>query len=371
MHERFTLVLNTMAEGGAARAASNLTTAWTESGRKVTILTTDSGKDPLLFPLHPKVDYLPLALTGSSRHPLEAILRNAWRLRRLRGAILDSRPDLLVSFIDCNNVMCLLATRGLRRLPVIISERTDPHGRPLGKAWERLRRWTYPWAGCLVVQSSHALSFFPEPVQARGMVIPNPVVLPQAVPGANPSPRTAARHSLISLGRLDRVKGHDLLIEAFATLAPAFPDWDLRIFGEGPERCALAERVAGHGLEQRVLLPGYSSDVTARLREADLFVLPSRVEGFPNALAEAMAAGLPVISFDCRSGPSELIRHGVDGLLVPAGDLPGLSRTMAQLMTDPEERSRLAARAPEVLERFSVERILELWETAIQRAGAR
>jgi len=370
LRKRVTLVLNTMAEGGAARAASNLTTAWAGAGRTVTILTTDAGRDPLLFPLHPEVSYRPLALTGSSRHPLEAVLRNAWRLLRLRRAILDSRPDLLVSFIDCNNVMCLLATRGLRRLPVIISERTDPHGRPLGAAWERLRRWTYPWADGLVVQSGHAQSFFSKEVRAKTMVIPNPVVLPQAVPGANPAPQTGARPSLITLGRLDRVKGHDMLIEAFASIAQDFPDWDLRIFGEGPQRKTLAALIRSHGLEQRVLLPGYSSDVTERLRESELFVLSSRVEGFPNALAEAMAAGLPVISFNCRSGPSELIRHGVDGILVPPDDVPALASAMARLMADPEERSRLAARAPEVLERFSVKRILDLWETAIRRAGA-
>ena len=364
-------MVNTLAEGGAARAASNLTCAWAEAGRQVTILTTDDGREPSLYPLHPGVTHRPLALAGSSRHPLEAVVRNGWRLLKLRRAILESRPDLLISFLDGNNVMCLIATRGCRRIPTIISERTDPHGRPLGSAWERLRHLTYPWADCLVVQTAHALSYFPARVRAKGVVIPNPVILPKGRAGVDDPLPARTRYSLITLGRLDKVKGHDMLIEAFASIAPAFPDWDLRIYGDGPERQTLDKQINAHSLAQRILLPGNTADAALRLREADLFVLPSRVEGFPNALAEAMAAGLPVISFDCRSGPSELIRPGIDGVLVPPNDLPALSTAMARMMADPAERARLAASAPEVLERFSVERVLALWETAIRRVGVR
>lgn len=366
MPKNITLVLNHLVDGGAARVAVYLTHAWAEMGRKVTILTSDDGKRPALYKIHPTVVHRPLALQGMSHNAFEAVAHNCRILARLRRAILESQPDLLVSFLDTSNVRCLLATRGLRKIPTIVSERSDPHGWSIGFAWEKLRRLTYPWADCLVVQSQHALSYFPPSVQAKGIVIPNPVQFPTPETVHPPKPK-GARSKVVTLGRLSQVKGHDMLVDAFAPIAEAFPNWDLVIYGDGPEREVLTARIVSCGLENRILLPGNTTEVEARLREADLFVLPSRVEGFPNALAEAMACGLPVISFDCASGPSELIRPGVDGVLVPPQNVTALSKEMARLMSDPSERNRLAACATEVLERFSLEKIIKLWEDTLGR----
>jgi glycosyltransferase involved in cell wall biosynthesis len=225
---------------------------------------------------------------------------------------------------------------------------------------------TYPWSGLLVVQSRHALAYFPPRVRAKGLVIPNPV---QPAPAAVPARPRPGRLAVATLGSLRSVKGHDQLIEAFALVSGQFPSWDLWIHGEGPARAALEAQIQCLRLEDRVHLPGATAEAAARLREADLFVLPSRAEGFPNALAEAMACGLPVISFDCASGPRELIRPELDGILVSPGDIPGLSTAMARLMADPAERSSMAARATEVVERFSLQKVLGLWEKALQRAA--
>ena len=359
---RITLTVNHLVDGGAARVAANLSCAWAEMGRKVTILTMDDGQRPAIYALHPDVSHVSLDLQEYSGNPLSATLNNLRRLFLLRRAILASRPDLLVSFLDSSNSRCLLATRAMPRLPIIISERTDPHGRSLGAVWEGLRRLTYPWADCLVTQTQHAMDFFPARVKAKGVVIPNPVIRPA---GGEAPPKPRARHRIITLGRLQKVKGHDQLIDAFALVAARFPDWDLHIHGDGPERNPLGARIRGKGLEGRVFIGRTSPDVGNLLGEADLFVLPSRVEGFPNALAEAMASGLPVISFDCASGPAELIRQDLDGLLVPPGDVAALAQAMARLMADPADRARLAARAPEVLTRYSEARVLALWESVI------
>lgn len=363
--KNITLVVNHLLYGGAARVAAHLTNSWADMGRNVTILTTVGGWDPSTYALHPKIVHLPLNLSGMSGNPLEAVGRNVRRLVLLRRAIRATRPDLLVSFLDSNNVMSLLATRGLSPIPVIISERTDPHGRPIGRSWEWLRGLTYPWADCLVTQSRHAMDYFPADVQAKGRIIPNPVPLP---PGTDSSPITKLRSQVITLGRLHKVKGHDLLIKAFARIANDFPSWDLCVHGEGPERDSLQAMICAHKLESRITLGPAIVDVWSRLREAQLFVLPSRAEGFPNGLAEAMACGLPVISFDCASGPSELIRQGLDGLLVPPEDVPALAKAMARLMADSIERAVLGARATEVLIRFSPSRVMEQWESAVQSA---
>ena len=360
-----TLLLDALGGGGAARVAAMLSGAWAEMGREVTILTGDDGRAHCPYPLHPAVAHRPLAGQALSRNPVQAVMRNVGRLLALRRAIRQSRPDLVISFLDTTNVRCLLATRGLG-IPTLVSERTDPHGRSIGFAWEALRRLTYPWTGGLVVQSRHALDYFPARIRAKGLVIPNPVQTPPGGRGPDPLP---GRRSVVSLGSLRAVKGHDQLLDAFAQVAGRFPEWDLRIHGEGPERPALEARIRALGLAGRVSLPGSTAEAGSALRQADLFVLPSRAEGFPNALAEAMACGLAVISFDCASGPAELVRPGLDGLLVPPGDIPGLARAMARLMADPAERARLAARAPEVTARFSLERVLGLWEKAMARAA--
>jgi glycosyltransferase involved in cell wall biosynthesis len=364
--KHITLVLNHLLDGGAARVAVYLAQAWTEMGRKVTILTTDDGLTPPFYPIPKDVVHVALDLRGDSHHFLSAVTANFSRLSRLRHALRTSQPDLVVSFIDGNNILCLLATRILTPVPVIVSERTDPHGRSIGRAWEFLRNLTYPWADCLVTQSQHALSYFSPRIQSRGRVIPNPIYRP---PAASDSASGRTRPLVLSLGRLQKVKGHDQLIDAFALVAQEFPDWDLCIHGEGPDRRALNDQIRAHGLEGRITLGSNIADVGSRLRDADLFVLPSRTEGFPNALAEAMAWGLPVISFACASGPSELIRQELDGILVPPGDVPALAKAMARLMSDPIERHRLGARAPEVLQRFSPSRVMELWESAVQFAS--
>jgi glycosyltransferase involved in cell wall biosynthesis len=359
------MIISSLGCGGAERVLSVMASYWAKGGGEITILTLD--REEPFYPLHPDVKRHALGLMADSANPAAGLFRNMHRLRVLRGAIRDSRPDVVISFMDKNNVLTLLATRGLG-FPVVVSERVDPSVYGIGRVWNFLRRHTYPHADALVCQSMASLAYFPSIPNAKRYVIPNPALAPFAHEwGAGSDKSQEGGRLVVAMGRLVKQKGFDLLLAAFKAVSHRYPDWSLLILGEGPLRKPLEEQVRNLKLESRVQLPGQVSDPFSILRRADLFVLSSRFEGFPNALLESMAAGLPVISFNCPSGPQNIIRDGVDGVLVPAEDVDALAAALDRLMGNQALRARLAGRAPEVLERFGVEKVMRMWETVLRQ----
>lgn len=168
------------------------------------------------------------------------------------------------------------------------------------------------------------------------------------------------------MGRLAPQKQFDLLLRAFAASSQGDAEWSLVIIGEGPERPRLQALATDLGLSDRVEWLGLVQHPEEVLRRADIYVLSSRYEGFPNALVEAMASGLSVVSFDCPSGPGEIIRDGIDGILVPAQDLTALTVAIRRLMLDEPERLRLGSRAVEVTARFAVDKVIDEWEALMR-----
>lgn len=138
-------------------------------------------------------------------------------------------------------------------------------------------------------------------------------------------------------------------------------------FGEGPKRLELEALVKHLGLSHCVKLPGRAGNVTDWYQKADLYVMSSLFEGFPNTLVEAMAHGCPVISFDCDTGPRDIIRHEIDGLLVPVGNIPALTASLDQLITDADLRTQYSIRAVEAQNRFSLKQILSLWDRLLRK----
>ncbi|HMG36078.1 MAG TPA: glycosyltransferase family 4 protein [Blastocatellia bacterium] len=355
---RLTLVISSLECGGSERVMTILANYWAAT-RKVTILTLADDATPPVYELDVRVRLEGLGVANSSPNAAMALVNNMNRLLALRRAIRESRPDVVLSFGDKTNVLTLLATRGLQ-IPVVVSERSDPAMNPIGRVWSKLRLWTYAMAEAIVVQSPGARNYFPANIQGRTHTIPNPVRKPATSRTNNIiKPKSLL---IIGMGRLVPEKGFDILLEAFAQIKDRHPQWRLMILGEGPLREELEVLSQKLGLAGSISLPGRVSAPDEYLAGADLFVMSSRFEGFPNALCEAMASGLAVISTDCPSGPREIIRQGTDGLLVATDDHAALAEVMDRLMSDERERQRLAIRAPEVTRRFAVEHVMGMWE---------
>lgn len=361
---RVTLIIHSLYSGGAERVMSILTNYWAAKGWDITLLTFCSPTDSPFYDLDRAITYCPLNINQDSSGLLSALTHNWHRLRVLRSAIVHSRPDVVISFMTTTNILVLLATRGLK-IPILVSERNDLEAYHPGGYWELLRRWTYQFADRIIVQTAKAAAYFPPSMQSQVTLIPNPVLRPLR---SQVSEVTLPKHSIVAVGRLEPQKGFDLLLRAFAALKNDFPAWKLTILGEGTLRPALLALCEELGIRDRVDLPGRAKDIYGFLKAADLFVMPSRFEGFPNALCEAMACGLPVISTDCP-GCCDIIRDGLDGLLVPRENVAELTGAMKLLLSDEAKRQALSARAPEVVERFSLEKIMDMWEAAASQVS--
>jgi GalNAc-alpha-(1->4)-GalNAc-alpha-(1->3)-diNAcBac-PP-undecaprenol alpha-1,4-N-acetyl-D-galactosaminyltransferase len=355
---RIAFVISSLGPGGAEKCASIICNAWVEFGHRVTIITFDEDFNKPFYDLEYNIRRIGLGVRGSSSSSWNSLIKNVSTIRHLRNCIKTVNPDCIVSFMDTTNVKTLLATF-LLNVPTIVSERTDPARHVIPRVWSFLRRITYVWAKILVVQTTEVRDFFSGIVRKRTLVIPNPIISFGNLYSNNDA-KGLRKSRIVGMGRLGPEKRFDLLIRAFALVRQKH-DATLIIVGDGPLRNELEDLANKLELDHSVQFTGVIDNSANVLGEADIFALSSEYEGFPNALLEAMACGVAVISFDCPSGPRNIIRHGIDGLLVPPLDVTALAKSMDRLLSNQTERQRLAENARQVCERFSLEKVMQMW----------
>lgn len=335
---------------------STLANAWAERGERVTLVTL-SDEVPDFYALHPSIERIAIHVHGGGLAP-------AGRRARVLRRILRSRAGARVlSFGLDTNVTSLVAALGTRS-HVVVSERTDPRAFRGARHWSALRRVTYRFAETVVVQSEELRPWGAR--HARSVaVVPNPVRLGGTGGAREAAAQPSPSPFLLAVGRLSREKGFDLLLRALGLVRGAAATWPLLVVGDGMERAVLEQLAASLGVSGRVRWMGTVADPRPLMQAATVFVLPSRVEGFPNALLEAMSVGAPVVSFDCPSGPRQIVTTGVDGLLVAPEDPQALAAAITRLGEDATLRHALGARARDRAHAFALPRVLARWDAVL------
>ncbi len=352
--------------GGVERMAVVVMNALSQRGHDVSLFTWDAKSAQAFYPMRDAVRWHRLNM-GDPMRPASPALRLA-RLRRFRELASSSRPDAVVAFQHGPFLFAAAGAMG-NGIPVILSERNAPDrldhtraGRHRGAMFQSMRL-----AAAIAVQFPGYIDRYPPYLRHRIVVVPNPVERAEAFasPGAEKPQRT-----LLFVGRLSYQKNVGALLRAFARLADTFPTWRLRLVGEGEERAHLDALAGDLGIGGRVTLAGTTADVATEYCDADLFCLPSRWEGFPNALAEAMAHGLPAVGYQECAGVNELIVPGRNGALAGGNGDPGtLADALATLMSDDDARSRLGGEARRLADAYEPGRIIDAWESLLHRVA--
>ncbi len=348
-----------LALGGAEKALSGIANYLCEQGHEVCFITQTSPETDR-FSLDPRIERTGLNLAENSRSFVSGIAQNLKRIRAMKRELHDRNPDVVLSFGDKQNVLALAASSGLS-IPVVVSERTDPRHHRIGRTWNALRKFSYRKAAFVVVQTRSVANW------ASRIVAPSKIrIIPNCVE-SSPNCSEIREQAVVGMGRFSEEKGFDLLIDGFAQIADRFPNWRLEIYGEGPLEANLRAR-AGRA-HSRIAFPGVAFQPKQVFESHAVFALPSRYEGFPNALLEAMSAGCAVIAADCPSGPREMIRHRTDGLLIEPNCSCALARGLFELLDDAALRASLSESSRAGAARFDPNTIHSKWERTLKEAA--
>ncbi len=371
----FILLVSAWGMGGTIRAAINLA-GYLADHKDVEIVSTYRRREEPYFAFDPRVKVTALdderkGATPRRLRPLRAVLRripsalyhpadirkhnhSLWTdirlvrlLRRQRGVMIGSRPghNILVADLAVPGLVGI----GLEQMNL------RSHAKNMRKAM--LRR--YKDLDGLAVLTDQDRGEYEEAMDGSA---PPMWRIPNTVARVEPPRADLSAKRIFAAGRYTGQKGYDMLIPAFAPVAAAHPEWELKLCGRGRDTAKLRALIAEHGLEERVILDGPTEDVPGEMAQASIYVLSSRYEGFPLVLIEAMSKGMACVAFDCPTGPADIVDDHRNGLLVPARDVDGLTAALQEMVADEDLRRRCGDAAVETAEGFTMAAIGPKWD---------
>jgi glycosyltransferase involved in cell wall biosynthesis len=350
--------------GGAERVTSILANKLSERDIEVTVFVMKA-INCNSYRLAKDVRVVNVSMDPALENTGTGLLFNIRRLFVLRRLVKEFSPQVLYTMLVRGNVIGSFAMIG-SGIPCVVSERNDPKYDVVSMPWRILRRIAYSVCHGVVAQTPRVEQWLRHNTKASTIkVISNPVEYP--VPDGSPFIEVPSHRGpmIVAVGRLCPQKQFTHLIAVFSALTREFPDWWLAILGDGPDRESLATQISDARMTEKISLVGRVGNMSDWYREADIFVMTSRYEGYPNALIEAMASGVPAVSYDCPSGPADVIQDGVNGMLVEPDSTDELERKMRLVMSDSSLAAELSERALEVRELLDPDVILAQWLSVV------
>lgn len=348
-----------MGSGGAERVISVLSNSFVEKGHTVHIAQLIQSES--FYPLDERITLSDMNIHIRRGNKLVALWDQARFFFKgvsyVKKEIKKRRPDAVIAFMRQSCIMMWVARMFGCKTKLVCSERNDPTVQ--NALVRRIMRRVYKSSDLLVCQGKTVADYFS--CVENKVVIPNPVNEEKLVARAE-----KITDRVVAVGRLDKQKNFELLINSFAAVYPNFPEYRLDIYGEGPERNTLQALIDSKNMQEHICLCGAKQNVHELIADASLFVMSSNYEGFPNALLEAMSIGLPVISTDFSTGIAHELIGTENGRVVPTGDEEAMTNAICELLANSDLRKTMGERNRKECEKFYIPQIIEKWEDAIR-----
>lgn len=359
--KKILMVIPSLVGGGAERVMTTLANGLSED-YDVEILTISSAET--FYKLNNSVKVSTLGRRVNRKNSLTLLFTKiGCAISGFFGmykAVKQKNPHTIIAFLGTATFpLTILRFFGLIKCRLIVSERADPTVR--GGFYKWFERTFFPKADVIVCQGQRVEQFFKVRDRKKCVVIPNPICA-EAIP---PLYNGNRRKCIVGVGRLASQKNFTMLINAFSKLPEEFSEYKLEIYGMGPMQSALEKQIESLSISDRATLMGVQKNVMFSVADATLYVMSSDYEGFPNALAEAMATGLPVISTDFPTGVASEIVGADNGIVIPIGDENALLCAMVELLSDEERREKMSLENRKCLDTFSEDVVLKMWKEVI------
>ena len=341
-------------------------------GYDITIILTEGEGKPLFYPLSDKVKVVNLNIgfeelwTCSFIKKIVVYLKKQYLYKKmLKNELMRIRPDITVSMLRREINFINEIKDGSKKIGEIHINRANFRNFDSKDDNFIKRLFAKVWMNNLVKKLKQLDSFvaLTEKDKEAWVELDNVCVIPNPLSFVPQNISKLTEKRVIAVGRYCHEKGYDLLLKAWRIVQNSIADWRLEVFGEG-DRSQYEEMISSLNIDrQRCILHGRSSNIQDEFEKSSLAVCSSKFEGFGLVITEAMVCGLPVVSFDCPWGPRAIIHDGEDGLLVENGNVEKLADAIIWMIQHPEMRSKMATKAIENVQRFSIEKIAEKWRS--------
>ncbi|MCQ2471399.1 MAG: glycosyltransferase family 4 protein [Clostridia bacterium] len=353
---RIGFLIQRISAGGAERATCAIANELSNMGEDVEIITFDSGES--YYPLNKNVSVYNMELTDIKKSAsLKRAIGCVKRGIEIRKSIISRKLDVLICMSTTMNLYGLIST-AFTKTKAVGTERNNPYKYKADIINGTLKKFSALFLDGFVFQTEASSAYYAGSVRKKGTVIQNAVFNPLV---KEIEPATIREKIIYGVGRLSAQKRFSDLISAFSLVEKDFPDYTLTIFGEGEDRAKLQRQIDSLSLSHRINLAGIDKNALRYVANGSAFVLSSGYEGMPNVLMEAMAVGTPCVSTRCKMGPEELIKDGVNGLLVPVGDVEKISDAIKSVLSNPELSQKLSENGREILKTNDIKAITSQW----------